>query len=181
MSQPYCGIGKVPKGRKRGTAKECAEVGQVRHWGEKKVDKRTLEKAKLPETIKETKSELVKQRSAALGSKKRLDSFIESLERELKRKDNPESKQKLKESKAELKKVERVLKLSTAKLKKILMTEEKEKKAAAAKKTKAALSKKPAQAAKEIPLKTRKKIVDKAFKQIATKKGTKKKVVAKKK
>ena len=34
MSQPYCGIGKVPKGRIRGSMKASAEVGQVRHFGE---------------------------------------------------------------------------------------------------------------------------------------------------
>lgn len=30
---PYCGIKKVPKGRKRGTVKECKEAKQIRYYG----------------------------------------------------------------------------------------------------------------------------------------------------
>ena len=38
MSKIYCGIGKVPKGSKRGSMKECVESGQIRYYGIKKID-----------------------------------------------------------------------------------------------------------------------------------------------
>ena len=34
----YCGIGKIPKGSKLGNMKQCAEKGQIRYYGIKKVD-----------------------------------------------------------------------------------------------------------------------------------------------
>ena len=39
----YCGIGKVPKGKRLGTMKECVEANQVRLYGIYKVDKKLLE------------------------------------------------------------------------------------------------------------------------------------------
>lgn len=43
MSKVYCGIGTVPKGYRRGTMKECAESGQIRYYGLKKVDPKMIE------------------------------------------------------------------------------------------------------------------------------------------
>ena len=43
MSNIFCGIGKVPKGKKLGSMKECVEHGQVRYYGLKKVDERLIE------------------------------------------------------------------------------------------------------------------------------------------
>lgn len=45
-TEPYCGIKKVPNGRKRGTMLECAETKRVGYWGIKKVDPRVIEHAK---------------------------------------------------------------------------------------------------------------------------------------
>ena len=42
MSNIYCGIDKVPKGKVRGTAEQCLKCGQVRYWGRKKIDKELL-------------------------------------------------------------------------------------------------------------------------------------------
>lgn len=42
MSKVYCGIGEIPKNKKRGSMKECAETNQIRYWGEKKVDKKLI-------------------------------------------------------------------------------------------------------------------------------------------
>lgn len=41
--KPYCSIGEVPKGQKRGSMKECADMKQIRYYGVKKIDSRTLE------------------------------------------------------------------------------------------------------------------------------------------
>jgi hypothetical protein len=36
MSDIYCSIGKVPSGKRLGSMKECAELGQIRYYGIKK-------------------------------------------------------------------------------------------------------------------------------------------------
>ncbi len=46
MSKVYCGIGDVPKGKRRANMVECAELGQVRYFGLKKIDSRTIDAAK---------------------------------------------------------------------------------------------------------------------------------------
>ena len=51
-TNPYCGIGKVPTGRKRGSATDCYNQGQVRYYGMNDIPKNlyeTLEKAKRDE------------------------------------------------------------------------------------------------------------------------------------
>ena len=42
--QIFCGVGDVPKKKKRGSMKECAEKGQVRYYGLKKVDSKLIER-----------------------------------------------------------------------------------------------------------------------------------------
>ncbi len=42
-SDIYCGSKKLPKNKKMGSMKECAEKGQVTYWGIKKIDSRILE------------------------------------------------------------------------------------------------------------------------------------------
>jgi hypothetical protein len=37
----YCGINDVPKGKKRGSMRDCAKIGQVRYYGLYKIDKKT--------------------------------------------------------------------------------------------------------------------------------------------
>jgi hypothetical protein len=39
----YCDVGDVPKGKKRGSMKQCAEKGQIKYYGEKKVDKKIID------------------------------------------------------------------------------------------------------------------------------------------
>ncbi|ACF16996.1 V12 [Sputnik virophage] len=46
MSNMYCGIGKVPKGKERGTPEHCFQSNQIRYYGIKKIDKSLLEKPK---------------------------------------------------------------------------------------------------------------------------------------
>jgi hypothetical protein len=59
MSDIYCGIGKIPKGQKMGTMRECAEKGQVRYYGIKKIDAKTLSLAKNKDVVPETKEKLI--------------------------------------------------------------------------------------------------------------------------
>ena len=39
-TNPYCGVGKIPTGRKRGTMKECLSKGQIRYYGIEEMNKR---------------------------------------------------------------------------------------------------------------------------------------------
>ena len=56
-SKIYCGIGDVPKKKKRGSAEQCIEKNQIRYWGVKKISK-----------------SLIKDKAfVALVSKKKLD------------------------------------------------------------------------------------------------------------
>ena len=59
MSDIYCGIGKIPKGQKMGTMRECAEKGQVRYYGIKKIDTKTLSIVKNKDVVPETKEKLI--------------------------------------------------------------------------------------------------------------------------
>lgn len=43
MSDIFCGVGNVPKKKKRGSMKQCAEAGQVRYYGIKKVDQKLID------------------------------------------------------------------------------------------------------------------------------------------
>jgi hypothetical protein len=67
MSNIFCGIGKMPKKSRRGTMQECAEKGQVRYYGIKKVDKKALEFAKDKNTVPETREALIKLASKLKG------------------------------------------------------------------------------------------------------------------
>jgi hypothetical protein len=42
MSKAFCGIGQVPKNKIRGSMKDCAELGQIRYYGLKKVDTKLI-------------------------------------------------------------------------------------------------------------------------------------------
>lgn len=42
----YCGIGRVPKGKERGTAKQCVKLNQVRYYGLHEIDPELLENKK---------------------------------------------------------------------------------------------------------------------------------------
>lgn len=51
----YCGIGKIPKGKIRGTPEYCIEANQVRYYGLKKIDSNLLSMSK------SKKTDLIKQ------------------------------------------------------------------------------------------------------------------------
>jgi len=42
----YCGIGRIPKGKIRGTPEYCVQTNQIRYYGLKKIDESLLKKAK---------------------------------------------------------------------------------------------------------------------------------------
>jgi len=56
---PYSGIGDIPNGHRRANMKEALEQRQVRLYGLKKVDPKTLEANQNKETIPETREKLI--------------------------------------------------------------------------------------------------------------------------
>jgi hypothetical protein len=58
MSDIYCGIGKPPKGKQLGTMRQCAEHGQVRLYGIKKIDPKTLDLVKQKGIMPESQDKL---------------------------------------------------------------------------------------------------------------------------
>lgn len=120
-NKPFCGVGKAPKGRKMGNMKECAELKQIRKYGEKKIDPRTLEGVKKKGAIKETRDELIKQVSGARGAINRFKGRVDELKKKQARKAlTDEDMKKLKMNERELKKAQNILDKASAKLKNVL-------------------------------------------------------------
>ena len=46
MSNIYCGASSLPKNHRYGTMKECAKSGQIRYYGLKKVDPKSIKASK---------------------------------------------------------------------------------------------------------------------------------------
>jgi small-conductance mechanosensitive channel len=60
MSDIYCGYRDVPKNKRRGSMRECAEAGKISYYGVKKIDSKTLEVAKTKKTSKKNMAEKMK-------------------------------------------------------------------------------------------------------------------------
>ena len=86
MSKPYCGTGKIPKDAKRGSAKECAQIGQVRYYGLKRIDSKTLEEGKAEKKTKETRDELLIKMAGLKGILAKNTRFLEGNKDEDKKK-----------------------------------------------------------------------------------------------
>lgn len=71
MSSPYCGAGKLPKGKRHGTMTECVEKRQIRRYGEMKVDKKTMEIGKNKNVVPETREKLILKMVSLKGLIKR--------------------------------------------------------------------------------------------------------------
>lgn len=98
-SDIYCGINKVPKNKRLGSMKECAEKKQVSYWGLKKIDTRVLENAKGKKQLTLSKTRTTKIR---------LDARLKRLTKEFDVEKNKTKKQTIKKdiekTKKELKK-----------------------------------------------------------------------------
>jgi len=75
----YCGLGEIPKGKRRGTMHECAKLNQIRFWGLKKVDKKVADaliekkKGKIPTEL-DLKKKIAVMRLKIKKMKQRLTS-----------------------------------------------------------------------------------------------------------
>ncbi len=57
--EPYCGVGPIPHGMKRGTAKQCVDLKQVRYYGLEQFDPFLLNKGNM-ETFDEVNNKIFK-------------------------------------------------------------------------------------------------------------------------
>ena len=71
MADIFCGAGNVPKGKKLGTAKQCVDKGQIRHWGNESIGKELKEKPKGEMTLKKATREKNKVYAEIQGITKR--------------------------------------------------------------------------------------------------------------
>ena len=71
MTDIYCGVGKIPKGNRIGTMQECAEKKQVRMYGIKKIDPKTLDLLKQKDILPETREKLILMMSSLRGAIRR--------------------------------------------------------------------------------------------------------------
>lgn len=175
MANIFCGIGNVPKGSRRGGMKECLEKKQVRYWGSKKIDPRTMEGHLRKDVIKETRNQLILQHVSAKGSISRLLGRVKEIERKIaNKKATDEDKKKLPGYKKELAAAERILKLATEKIRivtardkalKLKDAEAQKKAATQIIKTKKAINLTPAEALKKTTIKQRKSVIAKAIRE----------------
>jgi hypothetical protein len=67
MSIPYCGVNDPPKKHRRGTAKECAEKGQIRYYGLSKISKEDIVKGADKKTDPATRLNLLRMYAKCKG------------------------------------------------------------------------------------------------------------------
>ena len=78
MSEPYCGIGDVPKGSKRGSMKECVEMGQVRYYGIKMIDSKLIDASKKSKNIMQDRKVLINRKIKLTAQIKKLLDKVKS-------------------------------------------------------------------------------------------------------
>lgn len=110
----YCGVGKVPSGADRGSMKDCADMGQIRYYGTKKVDSKIVQYMLTGRKTKQgTKSALEKRRAKLYIEKARYSSRLKTLGKKLQAEDDKDAKKKLQKEIAE---VEKILKRLTTEI-----------------------------------------------------------------
>lgn len=101
MSKYYCGIkDKVPKGKVRGSMKECAENGNICYYGIKKIDSKLVEARRSRKNRAPTENQLVKQWGTLAG---KINKLKKNIPYEKDKKTKKEMKETLNKLTAELK------------------------------------------------------------------------------
>jgi hypothetical protein len=77
MSDIYCGVGKVPKGKSLGSMAECAEKSQIRYYGLKKIDPRIIEAVKNKKAKPVTRDKLLVKHTELHCKQKKMAGLIE--------------------------------------------------------------------------------------------------------
>jgi len=104
--ESFCGVGNVPEGMKRGTAKECIDKGQVRYYGVEKFDKKLLGVA----NIDKLKTEIRNLGITVFGLEKRFKKEKEVFDKVKEKLKGNKSKEALKEKEMRKKAVKKTIK-----------------------------------------------------------------------
>lgn len=116
----YCGVDKLKENQKLGTAKECAELKQVRYYGLKKINKELVEENKgMPVKAKGKIKKLIQKRGTLRGKIEKNKVLIEEYKDEVDYKKDKELQKKVKELTEELKEYIEELKKVISKLKEL--------------------------------------------------------------
>jgi hypothetical protein len=110
----YCGVDKLKENQKLGTAKECAELKQVRYYGLKKISKKIIEDNKGVSV--NTENKLKKLR----GKRGQLRGMIEKIKEQIEDYKEDDDYRKNKIHQKIVKKLEDELKKNKEELKKII-------------------------------------------------------------
>lgn len=99
MKTPYCGMNKTlpkPKTQRRGSMKECAELGQIRYWGLHKADEKTAFASRNRRSNeKATKTKLLNQFGSLRGK-------IQRMQKDMPREKDAKKKAEMKETLAKM-------------------------------------------------------------------------------
>jgi hypothetical protein len=96
MSEIYCGIEKIPKNKKRGSMKDCAEIGQIRYYGLKKVDSRLIENALNEKKLKASGTTKLDKKIEELNfDAAGLSGKLKKIQNQIKGEKNKDTKEKL--------------------------------------------------------------------------------------
>lgn len=115
MSKSYCGLGKIPKGHKRGSMKDCVMAGQVRYYGIKKVDPRLLE-SRLKLQKEDTRESLLIKIAGLKGRINKLRRYKDAIKVSVAKKSDLEKRKKIIN---EIKKIRQNISALQVKLRKI--------------------------------------------------------------
>jgi hypothetical protein len=74
----YCGTKKLTKNQRIGSLKECAEKKQIRYYGIKKIDNKTLENSLRKDIIPETREQLLLRLTSLRGLIRRVKGRYET-------------------------------------------------------------------------------------------------------
>ena len=106
----YCGAKKVPKGKRLGSMKECAEKGQISYWGLKKIDPKLIESIQKGVEKKESRDKLAIKMVGLIGRVNKLKKDIQgtknSKEKTKLQKDLEKTEKELAEVRSKFKKIE---------------------------------------------------------------------------
>lgn len=114
----YCGVDKLKSNQKLGTAKECAELKQVRYYGLKKISKTIVDENKgMPVQAEKRLSKLTKKRGGLRGKIMRIKDEIEDYKNEEDYRKNQSYQKAVKKLQTEMKKLKEDLDKVNSKIK----------------------------------------------------------------
>jgi hypothetical protein len=103
MSDIYTGIREVPKGKRQGTMKECAELGRISYFGKYKTDPRLIELMLNPK-LKEKKMSRDKIFGKLVASRSKVRKLKEAVTHEKNKTKKAQAEKDLKSALIELEK-----------------------------------------------------------------------------